>query len=195
MGFTAKFKDVFLGKKDKGTFDQFSKLSEQQQKLQDFYNKQLIDAQNISPEATVQAQLNNEERAIRAGAGDNVRQAQSLVSQRGLGNSSVGLNALLSAGRGLGDKIIQSRAQAPMLIQQGQNDRLNRMMGITDKIGGIESQRAYFKGAEGTGRGGGMLGNAMQAAGTFFGGMYGGPSGAKAGGQLGKSDGQALANM
>lgn len=195
MAFGKKFKDFALGKKDTGTFDKFTPLTPEQQKLNDFYNQQLKEELGRSPDAMTQSIINQNEQGLLAGANDAERQAKALVSQRGLNNSSVGLSAILGSRSGLNDKIYANRATAPILKDQFYTARLSNLMGISKGIGDIEASRAFRIGREGTGRSGGELANVMGTAGAIVGAYYGGPAGAKAGGQAGQTSGTALANF
>jgi hypothetical protein len=168
-------KDTLFGKKDPGTKDRYTPLEQEQQDALAEYNKLLKTDTNALAKNSIVAQEN----AIRANAADAERQAQGLVAQRGLGRSSVGLNAILNSTRDMGDRIGQVRGQLPTLAHELKVNNLNT---ATRGIQDIYGSRAFIQGQKSTGRGGGLVGLAATGAGAYF----GGAGGAQAGASMGK---------
>lgn len=169
-------KDTLFGKKDKGVASSYMKLEKEQKDILSRYKGMLGTNTDQIARNTVAAQ----EKSLLAGAKDNERNASQLVAQRGLGNSSVGLNAILNANRGLDEKVGSVRAQLPGMMYNLKNQNLNTAAG---GIQNILNNRTFIQGRESTGRGGGLVGLGMTAAGAYF----GGPGGAQAGHAAGKS--------
>jgi hypothetical protein len=111
------------------------------------------------------------ENQARTMSGDVQRKATDLVSQRGLGNSSVGLNAIINSTRGLNDQIGGIRAKLPGLQRGLAMENLNTStQGLNSILGAQGAQRAYQQGTEGT-KGSllPLLGMGAQAAGSYYG--------------------------
>ncbi|MGE3608005.1 MAG: hypothetical protein AB7I27_00355 [Bacteriovoracaceae bacterium] len=157
--------DLVLGKKDPGIKDRFVALDPLQQKALGKYGDMLDNTENLASNAVA-----NQENLIRANAGDVERNAQKLVAQRGLGNSSVGLNAITGATRDMGDKINAARASLPGL-------KMDYLNNATNGIQGILNSRTFIQGTPGGARKGGLA----PLIGAGIGGYYGGAGGAQAG--------------
>jgi hypothetical protein len=169
-------KDAILGKKDPGTPDEVIDLgSAQGRALQEKALGQYGEILN----GGVQNQMAAQERQVRTGAEDQARKAQELVSQRGLGNSSVGIGAILNAHRDLGDKVGAIRASEPMF-------KLQNLQNVTQGVNSImneQGQSKIFKlGQQGGQRKGGLAPLLGAGAGAYF----GGPQGAQAGASMGQ---------
>jgi hypothetical protein len=162
--------DLLMGKKDKGTPDSYVPLHAAQEKALGKYTGLL----DTNTDSLASAAVAKQEEMVRAGAQDSERQARDLVAQRGLGNSSVGLNAILGASRDMGDKIGAVRASLPAMKYQMNVDNLNS---ASAGIGNILKNRIFKQGREGGGRTGGL----MPLLGAGIGGLLGGPGGATAG--------------
>lgn len=175
-GLMGGVKDAVFGKKDPGVKDKFTELHpEQQHALNDYAGLRRTNTDNLAESSVAM-----EENGLRASSKDAEMQAHDLVAQRGLGNSSVGLNAILSQTRNLGDQIAAARARLPLMKYDLKTQNLNN---ATRGIQDILNSRTFIQGRESTGRGGGLLGVAMTGAGAY----YGGPGGAQAGAGMGKS--------
>jgi hypothetical protein len=144
-------KDILFGKKDTGTKDRYMALEGEQQEALAGYNKLL----KTDTDALARNSIMAQENAIRANAGDAQRQAQDLIAQRGLGRSSVGLNAILNSTRNMGEQIGQVRGQLPTLAYDLKTKNLDR---ATSGIQNILNNRTFIQGREGTGRNGGLVG-------------------------------------
>jgi hypothetical protein len=179
-------KDLIFGGKDPGVKDRFTPLDPLQRKALDKYGSLLGE----SPEKMAGTLVENQEKQIRATAGDSARKAQELVAQRGLGSSSVGLNAILGASRDMGDKLGAARAQLPLLAHDLKINNLNSASrGIQDILG----SRAFIQGTPSTGRSGGLLGIGLGAAAAYGAARSGGDPGA--GFQAGMGAGKGIANL
>lgn len=167
--------DLLMGKKDKGTPDSYVPLDPLQMKVLGKYNQML----DTDTDGIAQNMVTQQENQVRSMAGDTERKARDLVAQRGLGDSSVGLNAILGANRDTGEKINAVRSQLPTL----QYDLKSKNLGTA--AGGIQNifaNRIFKQGREGGGRTGGL----MPLVGAGIGGLLGGPGGAMVGMQAGQ---------
>lgn len=170
--------DLLFGKEAKAQKSGYLPLDQTQVKALGKYNTLMdTDTKNLA-----EGQVNRNEAAIRTGGDDATRQAQSLVAQRGLGNSSVGINAILNQKRDMGEKIASNRALLPSL-QYDMN--LKNLNASTDGIQSILGSRIYQQGNPGGQKQGGIAGLLGAGAGA----LYGGPQGAMAGYSLGNSIG------
>ena len=169
-------KDLLFGKKDKGTAGGYMALEGSQKKALGQYEK-LLDTNTDQLAKTMAV---NQEKQIRAGAQDAERRASQLVAQRGLGGSAVGLNAMVNASRGMGDKIGAVRAQLPGMQYDLRNKNLDN---ATRGIQNILTNRVYQQGTPGGGRSGGLA----PILGMGLGAAFGGPAGAQIGGGLGSA--------
>lgn len=179
-------KNLLFGKKDPGTSDRYLPLEAEQQEALSKYSDLLKTNTDNVAKSTVMAQEN----AIRANAGDAQRAAQGLVAQRGLGRSSVGLNAIINSTRNMGDQIGQARGQLPALQY---NMRVSNLNSATGGIQNILGSRTFIQGQKSTGRGGGLLGLGMGAAGAYMAAKSGGDPGA--GFAAGQGAGRGIANL
>lgn len=104
-----------------------------------------------------------QEEMIRSGAKDAERMASQLVAQRGLGNSSVGLNSIINSTRDIGDKIGAVRASLPGLMHDYRGTNLaSTSRGINE----ILNSRNYIQAPA---REGGLLQALAPAAGSLAG--------------------------
>ncbi len=146
------------------------------------------DAANQDVGAMAQRQTSILEEQARAGVGDQERLAQKMVAQRGLGGTSLGLNAILNQSKGLGDQLGTIRANQPMLQNQLGQQNLNfATSGINQILGEQGSSKALKMGTPAGPRTGGLAPLLGGAAGAYF----GGPGGA----QAGMAGGQALTQL
>lgn len=155
--------DLLLGKKAPGVNDHYMPLDPLQQKALDKYGANM----DINTDGIARSIVSNQERQIRGNAMDLERKASQLSSQRGLGNSSVGLNAILNSTRDMGDKIGAARASLPQLQHNLKLDNLDRASG---GIGNILNNRTFVQGTPGGMRSGGLAAPLLSAAGSYFGG-------------------------
>lgn len=167
-------KDLLLGKKDPGTKDRYMPLDPSQKKAMGQY-KEMLDQTGRMADFEG-AQMENQ---IRSNAMDVGRKATDMVAQRGLGNSSVGLSAILNSTRDMGDRIATTRAALPGM-------RLDKLNNVSGGINSILNSRTFIQGRE-AGRKGGLA----PLIGAGVGGYMGGASGA----QAGYGAGQALTQM
>lgn len=164
--------DLLLGKKQPGVKDHYMALDPAQKKALAKYEGFL----DKDTDQMAENSLALQENLARTNAGDLERKATGLVAQRGLGNSSVGLNAIINSTRGLNDKIMEIRSSAPGLKHSLALENLNAASG---GIGNILNSRAFVQGQAG-GRQGGLAAPLIGAAGTYFGAKAAG-AGVKAG--------------
>lgn len=181
-----KGKDLLLGKRDPGTAGQHLDLDPSLKRVTDEARAQqsrIIKGFGDllgSGDQMARNQINLQERFARRGVEDAQRQAQRFVAQRGLGNSSIGLSALMAPQRGLGERLEEIRASLPML----QLSNLSSISGGINAILGAQgAQRAYIPGQASMGRQGGLA----PLLGAGIGGMLGGPAGATAGLGIGQA--------
>lgn len=180
LGILGGMGDLLMGKKDKGTPDSYVPLDATQVRALGKYNNLL----EQDTDAMAKNMVTRQEGQVRAGAADAERKAKELVAQRGLGNSSVGLNAILGANRDTGEKLNAVRAQLPQMQYDLKTRNLDT---ATGGIQNILTNRIFKQGREGGGRTGGL----MPLLGAGIGGALGGPAGA----QVGMSAGQYATQM
>lgn len=167
--------DALLGKKQKATSDGYMALDPLQQKALGKYGELL----NKNTDGIANEMVTRQENQIRQNAADAERKATQLTAQRGLGNSSVGLNAIVNSTRNMGDQIGAVRAQLPGLKYNLQNENLNTASR------GIQSFLAKDKREMVYGNPGGRSGGLAPLLGTGLGYAYGGAGGARVGGGIG----------
>jgi hypothetical protein len=163
-------KDILLGKKGKATKDSYTQLDPLQQKALGQYGSILDNNTDQVAENAIAGQENQ----IRASGADAQRNAQDLVAQRGLGNSSVGLNAIINSNKNMGDQIGAARAMLPGLRQEM---KLNNLNGATNGINSILNTRMFKQGQAAGPRTGGLA----PLLGAGLGAAFGGPAGASVG--------------
>lgn len=128
--------------------------------------------------------LANREKQIGGQFQDQIRRANQLSAQRGLGLSSIGLGQVLGAERNRSQALGDVRAQLPMLQEQYAQNRAQGLSQATSGLGSVFNTlpiRQYTEGAKGQ-RGGGLLDVALTGAGLY----YGGGRGAQAGQGIGQ---------
>lgn len=167
----------FMGKKDKGASSGYLPLHAVQEKALGKYS----DLLDVNTDKIADTSIANQERQIRTNLADSERKAKELVAQRGLGRSSVGLNAILGASKDMGNQIGQVRSSLPAL----QYDMRTANLGNASQgIGNILNSRAYIQGNPGAGRAGGLLPLLGLGAGAMAGGAPGAMVGASAGSMM-----------
>lgn len=187
LGFTGDnaISDIIKGKKDPGTPDSVIDLADPTGRaLQSKALGQYGDFLNQDMSGIAANQTARLEEQARASVGDQQRQAQSLVAQRGLGGTSIGLNAILGQNAELGNQLGTIRANQPMLENQLKQQNLGYATNGINSILGEQGKSKIFKqGQVSQGRQGGLLPLIGGAAGAYF----GGPAGAQAGMALGQA--------
>jgi hypothetical protein len=167
--------DLFLGKKDPGTPDKIVDPADptarwHQGKALDSYG-QMLNKDMGQMSRTQTAQMENQ---ARAGADDQERIARQMVAQRGLGNSSVGLNAVLNQKAGLSEKLGDIRANQPLLEHQMNQQNLQFASGGINSILNEQGQSKVFQqGQASQGRQGGLMPLLGAGAGAYLGGAQG----------------------
>ena len=201
-------KNFLLGKKDPGTPDREISLDPALREMQTFargaqqragqiFTKELGRLKTADPLASVTARQALQTRGLKGIIADKTRLARQEVAKRGLGQSSVGLGAILRAGdeerRMMGD----IRAARPLEEEAARDRLMGRVGGISRSLSGILSapgkEKTLMIGRQPGGRSGGLLGALLPAAGmaggAFAGSMTGNPmmaaQGAQMGGQMG----------
>lgn len=161
--------DLLMGKKDKGVASGYMPLDPLQQKALGKYGALLDTNTDQVAENANMAKL----RQISQGARDAETRAKDLVAQRGLGNSSVGINAILNAGKSADQELANARAELPGMKY---DMNVKNLGNATSGIQNILNNRIYNQGREGMGRQGGLFGfakevapSAIGAMGTYFG--------------------------
>lgn len=177
---TGGLSNLLMGKKAKGTKDSYVPLDATQTRALGQYNSLLGQKTDQMAKNAIAGQENQ----IRANAQDAERKASQLVAQRGLGNSSVGLNAMINTTRNMGDQLGAARAKLPGLQYDMKVNNLNT---ATNGIQNILTNRIFKQGTGSTGRQGGLL--------PLIGGGLGAAFGGAAGAQVGMGMGQAATQM
>lgn len=177
--------DLLLGKKDPGTPDEVIDLaSKQGRELQEGALGKFGDVLNQDTSQLARNQTALLEKQAVAGSQDQERLARQMVAQRGLGSSSVGLNAILNQRAGVTDKLGAIRANQPMLQNQMQQQNLGfATQGINSILGEQGQSKVLKLGQASKGRQGGLMPLIGGAAGAYF----GGPAGAQVGMGLGQA--------
>jgi hypothetical protein len=198
--------NMLLGQKNPGTPDSYVPLDPLQQKALDQYGKILDTNTDQLAQDAANSQLAGISRGAafgenqaRQGVMDTQRQAQDMVRQRGLGNSSVGLNAILSQNRGLANQIGDIRANANSQVEQinagmplnKYNMRLQNLGAASGGINDILNTRIFKQGQQGGGRTGGLA----PLIGAGAGALLAPPGQQAAGAQLGVGLGQYATQM
>ena len=116
-----------------------------------------------------------------SGLQDQRRELQAQIARRGLGNSSIGLNAALGLQKQTGDQVRQIEASRPQLQQQLAEQRANKFLQAGGNVMASQNAPIQFRDVEGK-RGGGISGLLGAAAGGL---MTGSPQGAMAGYNIG----------
>lgn len=185
-------KDLLLGKKEEGSPEKYSQLEPEQAAALGIYRDEIKKLGEMDAAGMSKAQVNQLENQVRASADDEERRAQEMVAQRGLGKSSVGIGAILGTKRDLQNRISSVRAQEPMLRQEYENMRINRLGSLSSGINNMFNQRIYTPEVAGGMRSGGLLGPLLGITGA----IYAGRAGANpvSGYQAGQGVGQSIAN-
>lgn len=154
--------DLLLGAKTPGIKGGVQPLTADQKTLMAGYRGLL----NTNMDDLASSQLARAETGLRASAEDSARSASGMVASRGLGNSSVGLNAILNQGRDLGNQIATLHSSLPQMQYDMKVQNLNN---ATNGIQGILNSRYYQQGSAPQGRQGGLIAPAIGAAATYYG--------------------------
>lgn len=167
--------DIALGEKTPGTPDEVIDLaSKQGRALQEqalgMYGQELgRDTSQIAAAQTAQQEMQ-----ARQNVADQETRARQMVAQRGLGNTAMGMNAILGQQANLGKDIGNIRAQAPGLAQQMRQQQLGfGSQGINQILNEQGQSKVLKLGQQAQGRSGGLLGMALPIAGQVLGGMAG----------------------
>jgi len=203
-------KDTLFGKKDPGTPDSYLELDPSLRKVTEEGRGLQSDILGISKDeigrikgmntdAMALNDLARQKKGISSMFEDQTRKAQELVAQRGLGNSSVGINAILGADRERAKSLNAANASLPMLKEQYAGNRLSKLFGLSQNTNSILGtpgvQRTFVQGQASRGRMGGLFNIASTLGGAAIGGYVGGPQGAMAGMQAGQGIGNMLGTM
>lgn len=187
--------DLVLGKKDPGQAAQTIDMnSAAQNATQNKLMGQFEGMANQDFSAIAQNQIAQQESQARQNVQDQEARARQMVAQRGLGNTSIGMNAILGQGKSLGSDIAKIRAGQPGLEQQLRSQNLSASsQGINAILGQQQGAKIYQPGVASQGRGGGLLSLGLGALGTVGGGSI--PGMGAAGGKLGMGMGKEIANI
>lgn len=168
-------KNLLLGKKDPGAKDGYAELDPLQRVALGKYGEAL----NQNTDQLAKNAVAKQENLIRGGAQDAERKASQLIAQRGLGNSSVGMNALINSTKDMGDKLSATRAGLPQLQYDMKMNNLDRAAGGITNI--LSSRDKVY------GRAAGRVGGLAPLIGMGIGGAFGGLGGAQIGGGVGSA--------
>lgn len=145
---------------------------------------------NKNSEQIVKEQVTREKAGVLTAAQDARRNAQRMMAQRGLQNSSLGLNQERSITQDTTKALGTIDARIPGAVRDQQLKDAHTRIGV----GNINQNGINFHTIEGQ-RSGGLLGIASAlapVAGTVAGAYFGGPAGAAMGSQVGSGIGGAL---
>lgn len=185
--------DLVLGKKDPGQAAQTIDMnSAAQNATQNKLTGQFEQMANQDFSAIAANQIAGQEAQARQGVADQEARARQMVAQRGLGNTSMGMNAVLGQGKQLGGDIARIRAGQPGLEQQLRSQNLSAAsQGINAILGQQQNAKIYQPAVASQGRQGGLLMPALGIAGGILG-AKAGPGGIAAGSQAGMGLGKAF---
>jgi hypothetical protein len=171
---------ILGGKQQAAVGDSYTPLDPSQVKAIGKYNTMM----DTDTDALARSSINEQEKQIRSNTEDMERKAGQMVNQRGLGSTSVGLNAILNTSRNTADKISDTRAKLPGLQYDMKMSNLNNS---TNGINSILNTRLFKQGTPAGAKQGGLL----PILGMGLGAAYGGPAGAG----MGYGAGNALNQM
>jgi len=167
--------DVAFGKKTPGTPDQVIDLaSPTGRALQENALGKYGDVMNQDVGQLAGLQIDTQSKLARAQAGDQERLAKQMVAQRGLGGTSLGLNAIIGQKANLGNKLNDIAGQRPMLENQMRQQNLGfASQGINQILNEQGQSKVLKMGQQAQGRSGGLMAAALPIAGQVLGGMAG----------------------
>jgi hypothetical protein len=182
---TGAIDSTLLGEKDPGTSDQVVDFaSKQGRDLQEQSLGKYGEFLNQDTKQLAANQIAQQSNQARANVEDQQRKAQQMVAQRGLGSSSIGVNAILNQGANLGNQLGAIQASQPALENQMRQQNLNFATGGINQILGEQGQSKVLKlGQASKGRQGGLAPLIGAGAGAYM----GGPAGAQAGLGIGQA--------
>lgn len=198
MGLFSKIKSGLLGKKygpsaeDKESYQMMKSVRDQSLKAQ---SEGLSRLRGYATQGSdfVTGQAAREEKQARGNFEDQIRQIRERIAQRGLGRSSLGIQAETSAGNSLRDRISAIRASIPERVQAEKERRQLLILGQGASAGRSAATAASaLAPMMQSGRAGGMLAPLMTIGGGVLGGIAGGPAGAQAGAQMGGALGSSI---
>lgn len=141
------------------------------------------------PTATVNSQIGAENQMARAAADDAIRRTQSLIAQRGLSNSSIGLGAEMGQRKSLMDTISRNNASGISRLRDMRLQNALGKMNVGNNLYQIKANPGQIQMNSYSYRTGGIGKLAGTLAGAGIGGAVGGPAGAGIGASLGGSIG------
>lgn len=167
--------DVAFGKKTPGTPDEVIDLaSPTGRALQEQAMNQYGQMLNQDTSAIAANQISQQENQARQNVADQEIRARQMVAQRGLGNTSMGMNAILGQSANLGNQLGAIRASAPGLANQLKQQNLGFASQGVNQILNEQGQSKVLKlGQQAQGRSGGLVAAALPIAGQVLGGMAG----------------------
>jgi hypothetical protein len=150
--------DLVFGAKSPGTWDKnidvvSGKGREIQEKALGQYGEEL----GVNTNAIAQNQIAQQENQARQGAIDLESRARQMVAQRGLGNTAMGMNAMLGGQRDLANQIGGIRAGAPELERALRQRQLGFVSGGVNDILSQQSGSKIFMPGQQSVRGTGLL--------------------------------------
>lgn len=189
-GLARKVKAKLKGGGDEGTPDTITELEPEQMEALEQYRKQLGESSDYNPVELAARDASIREGQIIQQSKDQEDQANKLIAQRGLSNSSVGLNAILGANRNVSNNIALSRAQRPIDQMNYENHKVQRLNSLTNGINSIFGTKSFIPGEAGGSNS--LMTPIFGLGGAALGAYFGGPAGAAAGYQVGNGLGQTL---
>lgn len=185
MGAAVKgVQDAVLGRKDPGSpAQQINIASPEAQRLSTQAMQGYGDLLNQDTSQLAANQTQQMMGQARQGAADQEMQAKQMVAQRGLGNTSLGLNAILNTKQDLGRQLGAIQANQPLLQNQLRMQNLQAAGGgISQLMGAQNAGQIYQPAVASRGRQGGLA----PLLGAGLGASMGGPAGAQIGAGLGQ---------
>jgi hypothetical protein len=133
------------------------------------------------PSQQVQYDIGQENKALSQQAEDQKRTIQDQVAQRGLGNTSLGLNAMRTAGAEASQKIGANLASFKKRLEDEKLNRLSEFRNVAGQTLSGQNVPIRFQAQKQPG----LLDRLLPLGGAVAGGMLGGAPGAAVGAQLG----------
>jgi hypothetical protein len=134
-----------------------------------------------NPQATIDNQIGIENKLLRGASNDAIRRTQSLIAQRGMGGSSIGLGQQVNQAKNLNEKLAMNNASGMQRMMDLNKDRIN----VGTSLYAPKNGQGAMQMTPITQRQGGFGQLFGTLAGAGLGAMAGGPAGAGVGSQLG----------
>lgn len=131
-----------------------------------------------NPQGHIQSQIGLENKMLRASSGDSSKRLSQLISQRGMGSSSIGLGEQINQEQSLNDRIALNNASGSSRLKDLLNEKMNsgtNLWNVKASQGPVQMQDIKQK-----------QGGIAPLLGAGVGAAFGGPAGAQVGMGLGQ---------